>query len=104
MPTTKSKKRKKAPLTYKQLVRKCCKDRRFARKIHNLVCKARGKDEEAAEASKELDSILKITPADAKECCLTATAFDTKECLRGTVAMFKTNPTTFLLLDFTKMV
>ncbi len=103
MPKTKLKEKKPKQLTYKQLVRKSCEDRRFARKIHKLVCKARGNGEEATQASRELDSIFEITPEDLKECCLEK-PFDTKECLQGGVYALRTRPTTFMLLDFTKMV
>lgn len=104
MPKTTSKARKPKPLTYKQLVKRSCKDRKFARKIHRLVCKARGGGEDAAEARKKLDNIFKITEQDLKDCCLMESPTETLECLQDEIGILRTNPTTFMLLDFTKMV
>lgn len=98
---TKSREKKSKQLTYRQLVRKSCRDRRFARKIHKLVCKARGRGVEAAEAGQELDRIFKITPEDLKACCLERRMV-TDACFAG--GALKTRPTTLMLLDFAALV
>jgi hypothetical protein len=106
MPKTKSttKSEFRHRMTYKQLVKKSCCDRRFARKIHKLVCKAREGGETGAVASEELNCIFKMTPKEEKECCLTKKPSAVRACLRDGPAILQTNPTSFMLLDFTKMV
>jgi len=101
MPTAKLKDKKPKPLTYKQLVKRCCEDRPFARKLHKLVCKARKGGTQGATANAKINRIFQITPKDIKDCCLEHP--DKAACLNQ-VGAWRTKPTLHMLLDFSKMV
>jgi hypothetical protein len=93
---------KTAPMSYRQLVQKIIGDPEFAKRIHGLVCDARGGDKKSAA---ELNSLYKLTPADLKRCCLPAAFIKSLDCGReGYYEPFATTPTTVMLLDFAAMV
>jgi hypothetical protein len=97
----KSKSPLKKQLTYKQLVRKIVKDRKFAKKVHKLVCQARDGNKEAA---KKLKTLFTLTDEDLEQCCLPAELVNMLDCgINQVLQPFKTNTTT-LLLDFAAMV
>jgi hypothetical protein len=88
-------------MSYKQLVRKVCKDHKFAKKVHCLVCEARRGDHEAAE---KLEALVALTDDDLEQCCLPSNLLEILNCGHNKVfAPLRTNTTT-LLLDFAAMV
>ena len=91
----------KRQLSYKQLVQKIVKDRKFARSVHKLVCQSRDGNE---EARKKLNALFKITEEDLEQCCLPASVLKILDCSPNNPQMFKTSPTSFMLLDFAAMV
>jgi hypothetical protein len=98
----KPKSTKTAPLSYSQLVKKIIGDPEFAKRVHDLVCAARGGDKAAAN---KLSALYKLTPADLKKCCLPARFVKSLDCGRkNEYTPFATTPTTVMLLDFAAMV
>jgi hypothetical protein len=93
---------KTAPLSYGQLVKKIIGDPEFAKRVHDLVCAARGGDK---AASNKLSALYKLTPADLKKCCLSASFVKTLDCgQKNHYVPYGTTPTTVMLLDFAAMV
>lgn len=78
--------------SYRQMVAEILENDDFRKDMHALVRKARKGD---AKAEQKLLDEFEITPAEAKELGLDKTAL--RECLAS-------NNTTFMLLDFAKMV
>ncbi len=88
-------------LSYKQMVAKILGDEQYAEGIRGLLCEAMQGDK---DAQRELSSRFTITPGDLDALCMPQSFVDVLECGMVDPRMVRTNPTTFVMLSFARVM
>ena len=89
-------------MTYKQIVHKIIYDAGYAQQIAELVRRAKGSGKDAEDARRDLESRFEPREDELADLGLTKDALKTLSCAANP-QVFRTNDTSFMLLDFSRM-